>query len=548
MQLEGFVPYKKEDAEKYNNLRWWSGLTFGDILDKAADVYPDKEALVDRHHRYSFLQVKEKVDRLAISLMEIGIKPLDRILVQVPNWNEFVFAYFAVQKIGAIAVLLIDRYRQYEIGHLLQITEATSWIVAQNYKKIDYLPIVDDVLKEHLQVKNVILVRGKDHEAFLNLEKLIDNASLTEDSLRRLADHRPDPMQVAHMGPTGGTTGLPKVAPRTHNSLLCNVEYASRAWEMTGDDICLLAGPIGHDLMFGKGLCGSIFTFGKTVFLDSTEPADICRTIEDEKVTSVVWVPTLAARLVNFEGLQDYDLSSLKKMHCGGGVSQPDLIKDVQEKIGCTFFNASGSTEGQSTMNRSGDDSEIIYHTVGRPTCPYDTYKVVDPNGKELPPNTPGELLLKGPGVFSGYYKAPDENEKAFDEDGFFRTGDVAKIDGAGNIILTGRIKDMINRGGESISPTEIENLINGHPEVEIVAVIGMPDPEMGERICAYIQTKPRANLSFEKIINFLENKGASVLHLPERIEFIDAMPLTRAGKLDKRALRKDIEKKIGAQ
>jgi non-ribosomal peptide synthetase component E (peptide arylation enzyme) len=294
-------------------------------------------------------------------------------------------------------------------------------------------------------------------------------------------------------------------------------------------------------------LCASIFTFGKTVFLDSTEPADICRTIEREKVTAVVWVPTLAGRLVNFEGLQDYDLSSLKKMHCGGGASLPDLIKSVQEKIGCAFFNASGSTEGQSTMIRSGDDPEIVYHTVGKPTCPYDIYKVVDTNGKELPRNTPGELLLKGPGVFSGYYKASDENKKAFDEDGFFRTEDVAKIDDAGNIILTGRLKDMINRGGESISPTEIENLISGHPDVEIVAVIGMPDPEMGERVCAYVQTKPWADLSFEMIINFLKNKGASVLHLPERIEFIDVMPLTRTGKLDKMALTEDIKKKIGA-
>jgi 2,3-dihydroxybenzoate-AMP ligase/mycobactin salicyl-AMP ligase len=545
MHPDGFVTYKKEDVEKYDRLRWWPGLTFGDILDKAADIYPDKEAFVDRQHRYSFLQVKEKVDRLAISLMEIGIQPLDRVLVQVPNWNEFVFAYFAVQKIGAIVVLLIDRYRQYEIGHLLQITEATSWIVPQHHKKIDYLPIIEDVIKDYPQVTNVILVRGSDHEAFLNLEKLIDDANLTEDNLRRLADRRPDPMQVAHMGPTGGTTGLPKVAPRTHNSLLCNVEYAARAWEMGSDDICLLAGPIGHDLTFGKGLCASIFTFGKTVFFDSTEPTDICRTIADESVTSVVWVPTLAARLVNFEDLQDYDLSSLKKMHCGGGVSLPDLIKSVQKKIGCTFFNASGSTEGQSTMTRSGDDPEIVYHTVGRPTCPYDTYKVVDPNGKELPPETPGELLLKGPGVFSGYYKAPDENEKAFDDDGFFRTGDVARVDDAGKITLTGRIKDMINRGGESISPTEIENLISGHPEVEIVAVIGMPDPEMGERICAYIQTKPWTDLSFEIIINFLKNKGASVLHLPERIEFIDAMPLTRTGKLDKRTLKENIKNKL---
>ncbi|MCK4792542.1 MAG: AMP-binding protein, partial [Desulfobacteraceae bacterium] len=512
MLLDGFTPYREEDAEKYNIFRWWRGLTFGDILDKAADIYPDKEAFVDRKSRLTFSQARAKTNRLAISLMNLGIKPLDRMLVQLPNWNEFIYAYFALQKIGAIAVLLIDRYRQYEINHLFKLTGATSWIVPEKFWKTDYLPIIDDVLKDSPGVKHVILVRGGDHKPFLNLEKLIEDGELTDDNLIELAQRRPDPMQVAHMGPTGGTTGLPKVVPRTHNDLLCGSEYAARAWEMGIKDTCLLAGPIGHDLTFTKGLLGSILTFGKSVLLDSTNPEIICQTIEREKVTAVVWVPTLAKRLVYFEGLNDFELSSLKKMHCGGGASLPDLIKDVREKVGCIYFNGYGATEGQTTITRSNDDIETVYKTVGRPTCPYDTYKVVDRNGKELPPNTPGELLIKGPGVFTGYYKAPEENEKAFDKDGFFRTGDVAKIDDAGYVTLTGRIKEMINRGGESISAVETEKLISDHPDVAIVAVIPVPDPEMGERVCAYIQPKPGAELSFQKIVSFLKDRKASVL------------------------------------
>jgi len=350
------------------------------------------------------------------------------------------------------------------------------------------------------------------------------------------------------MGPTGGTTGLPKVVPRTHNSLVCSNQYAAWAWEMNNHDTSLIAGPIGHDLTFTKGLCGSICTFGKTVFLDSMEAGEVCRIIEQERVTAVAWVPTLAKRLASFEGLDDYDLSSLKKMHCGGGASLPDLIKTVKERLGCTFFNGYGGTEGQTTLTRSDYDPETIHKTVGRPTCHYDTYNVVDMNGKELPLNRSGELLIKGPCVFTGYYKAPEENEKAFDRDGFFRTGDVAKIDETGNITLTGRIKEMINRGGESISATEIENLISSHPDIVLVAVIPMPDPEMGERVCAYIQTKPGADLNFEKTISFLKEQKASVLQLPERIEFIDAMPFTKAEKIDKRALREDIKEKIGVE
>jgi non-ribosomal peptide synthetase component E (peptide arylation enzyme) len=251
--------------------------------------------------------------------------------------------------------------------------------------------------------------------------------------------------------------------------------------------------------------------------------------------------------MLQYEDLAKHDLSSLKKMHSAGGTSHPDLVKDVTEKLGMKFYNGYGGTEGMTTITRPRDDLEIICTTVGRPTCPYDTYKVIDKDGNELPPNTQGELVLKGPGVFTGYYQNPAENKKAFTEDGFFRTGDVAKIDEKGYITLTGRIKEMINRGGESISATEIEELINRHPAVAAVAVIPMPDPVMGERVCAYIQPKTGAQLTFDEIISFLRGQKASVIQLPERIEFMDAMPYTGAQKMDKKSLQEDIAKKLKA-
>src|SRR4030043_2435112 len=212
--LKGFTPYRKEDAEKYNRLGWWTGLTLGDLVDKAADIYPNKEALVDDKSRLTYSQARERVNRLAISLMDLGIKKIERVLVQLPNWSEFVFSYFALQKIGAIPVLLIDRYRPYEINHLFRLTGATSWIVPERYRKTDYLPIIKDVLKNSPKEKNVIPARGGRQRHLLNLERLIEQTELKERNLLRLAKRRPDPMQVAHMGPTGGTTGLPKVVPR----------------------------------------------------------------------------------------------------------------------------------------------------------------------------------------------------------------------------------------------------------------------------------------------------------------------------------------------
>ena len=543
--IDGFTPYAETDAEQYNRLRWWPGLVFGDILDRAADIFPDKLAFVDTIGRLSYAQTRDRANRLAVSLMELGIAPTDRVLVQLPNWNEFAVVFFALQKIGAIDVLLIDRYRPHEIRHMARLSEATTWILPEKYKKTDFLPIVEEVQKDCPLLKNVILARSSGNSDHLSLEKLIENASLSEAALAALAGRRPDPMQVAHMGPTGGTTGLPKLVPRTHNDLICASEFCARAWEMDLQDVCLLAGPIGHDLTFSKGFLGSVLTYGRCVFLDSTLDEDICAAIQREKITTVVWVPTLAKRLVGFDRLADYDLTSLKRMHCGGGASLAPLIQDVWDKLKCQFFNGYGATEGQTCITRSDDDAGTVKATVGRPSCPYDSYKVVDPEGNELPPNTPGELVLKGPGVFTGYYKSPDENEKVFLPGGYFRTGDVARIDKKGYITLCGRLKEMINRGGESISATEIEKMISEHPEVVIAAVVAMPDPQMGEKACAYIQTAPGAELDFEKIISFLRERGSSVLHLPERIEFLDKMPLTKTRKIDKQMLEKDIEQKI---
>jgi len=546
MFLEGFTPYKEEDAEKYNRFRYWAGLTFGDILDKAADIYPGKEALVDGKSRLTYSGVREKTNRLAIGLMTLGIEAKDRVLLQLPNWNEFIFAYFALQKIGAIPVLLIDRYRQYEINHLIDLTGATGWIVAEKFKKVDYLSIIQDVLKESPQIRHVVLARGKAQKGLRSLEQLIEEAELTHENLTRLAGRRPDPMQVAHMGPTGGTTGLPKVVPRTHNDYLNRSEYGARALELNNNDSCLIVSPAAHDLALNIAICTTILTFGKVVMLASTNPEDICRAIEKERITLLAWTPALAHRLVNFEDLGDYDMSSLKEMYCGGGASPMELIRDVNEKLGCIYINGYGATEGMNVQTRLDYDMEMVHRTVGRPTCPYDTYKIVDEDGRELPPNTSGQIVLKGPGIFTGYYNAPEENKKAFDKDGFFKTGDLAMFDDDGNIILTGRLREIIKRGGESISTVEIERLIVTHPDIESVAVVGMPDPELGERACAFIQPKPGAKPSFDEIISFLKDKGASVLQLPERVEFIDTLPLTKAKKLDKRALEEDIKKKMG--
>jgi len=282
------------------------------------------------------------------------------------------------------------------------------------------------------------------------------------------------------------------------------------------------------------------------VVTDSTDAVDICRVIERERVTAFPTVPALAQRILDVEDLGRYDLSSLKKIYGGGAPSSPELVRAMYEKLGCKYVNAFGSAEGTGAMTRLDADLETICTTVGRKDCPYAILRVLDQYGNELPPGKEGELVAKGPCIFTGYFKSAEDNKKTFTEDGSFKTGDLATIDASGIIRITGRIKETILRGGETISAVAIEHMILSHPAVRSAAVIGMPDRALGERICAYVCLKEGSELSFEALIAHLKAVGASVLQLPERLECIDALPLTNIGKTDKLALKEDIAKKLG--
>lgn len=545
MSLEGFWEYSREDAERYNRRRWWPGLGWGDIFDKATDLYPRKIGLVDDSGRFTYRELREKVDRLAVSLIRLGVGQGDFALVQLPNWHEFIISYFALQKIGVRVVLLIARHGKAEISYLCELTNPTVWIVPEKYGKIAYRPLVAEVRKESSSLKHVILARGEETKGFQSLEGLIDSGRLTAASLELLEQRRPDPMEVATITPTGGTTGLPKAVPRIHNDFVANVEYHSKAWEITSADTVLTAAPVSHGQGMLCGVGGSFFNCAKYVLIDSTKPEDICAVIEREKVTAFPTVPAILQRIVNFEGLGKYDLTSLNKVYSGGAASTAELVKAVHERLRCAFVNAYGSAEGSCAMTRLDDDLETICTTVGRKDCPYNEFKVINQYEEEVPAGTEGELVTKGPTIFTGYYKSDEENGKIFTKDGFFKTGDLARIDEEGTITLTGRIKETILRGGETISAVGIERLISGHPGIADVAVIGMPDRDLGERVCAYIVVRRGATLAFDDVITFLRGQGASVMQLPERIEFVKAIPLTKIGKADKKVLKDDIVKKL---
>jgi len=548
MSFEGFVPYNPEAASFYEKRRWWLGMTLGDMFDKSCDLYPDREALVGSGKRYTWSQLRRLVDAMAYNLLEKGFRQGDTVLLQLPNWPEFVIAYFALQKAGLVMVLLTVNHTAREITHLNNLTQPRGWILPNSYRNVEFLPLINQVRQKNLLLKNVVLLGEESTEGCLRFEDLLETQADDAEVRSVLERSRPDPGDVCQILPSGGTTGLPKGAPRTHNDYICNIEYKSRAWDLNVTDTCLVATTVGHNLALLVCVTGSVFHGAKMVMLDSTYPQDFCRIVQDEKVTCTGLVPTLISRIVNFDKLGDYDVSSLKKIYVGAANSPPELVKSVEEKIGARYINAFGMVEGPLSQSRPDDSVEVRQGTIGHPCCPYDHFLTLDEEGNQTPTSVEGELAAKGPGIFTGYLKNPDANKKEFTPDGYFRTGDLATIDEKGNIRITGRKKDIIIRGGENIAARDVEDLISSHHDVEYVAVVSMPDPDLGEQICAYVKPARGAVLTHEDIIHHLEKLEASKIFYPARTEIVNEIPLTAAGKADKKILKKDIEQKLEAE
>jgi 2,3-dihydroxybenzoate-AMP ligase/mycobactin salicyl-AMP ligase len=520
-------------------------MTIGELIDRAAPSDRAKIALVATGVRLTGAELRQCINRLAAGLLGLGIEKGETVLLQLPNWCEFVYSYFALQKIGAVPVLLISGYGRIEVSHLCRLTEATVWIVPQIYRNRDYTPCIRAVREANPRLRHVISVRAErpDENFSARLEEMMAGAA-DANVESQIVQHCPKPTDVAHILPSGGTTGLPKAIPRTHEDYLCNVKYLHHVGEMTAEDVCLVAVPVGHNLAL-LNVVGAALVGYRIVLLDSTRADDICRTIDEERVTYLPTVPSLLKRILEFEQVNDYSLHSLRKISAGGEPATPDLVERVRQKLQCSYISEFGMSEGPLCRTRLDDNPKTVCGSVGKPICPDDEFRILDDCGQALPAETDGELAARGPGIFAGYLKNPAENERAFTKEGFFRTGDLARMDNYGNVTITGRIKDVINRGGEKISPAQIEKLLLVHPQIADAAVIGMPDSDLGEKICAYIRVETGATLDHEAIKTFMEDIGASKHLIPERVEFVATLPLTEAGKHDKKALREDIQHKL---
>ncbi len=387
-------------------------------------------------------------------------------------------------------------------------------------------------------------------EGFISISALLEDRIEERMPASRLADYRPDALEPALFQLSGGTTGVPKIIPRTHNDYSLNFKAVGDICGVTEESVVGIAIPVNHNFALScPGLLGGLYRGAKVVLIPSPRTETVLDAIVKEKVTIMPTPPALLIRWMEFPQLRDYDLSSLRYVIAGGARLNAEVAKKIRPVLGCDYFQNLGMGEGMGFWSRIGDGEDVLLNSQGAPMFDEDEVRVVDENEKDVPYGERGELLVRGPITIRGYYNSPEYNKKAFTADGFYRTGDVVRMYRGRYLSVEGRIKDTINRGAEKISAEEVENHILAHPDVENCAYVAMPDRILGEKGCAFVLAKAGRTLNLPDLQAFLKDeRNITVFKLPERLEMVDAFPMTNVGKIDKKELRRIIAEKMEAE
>jgi 2,3-dihydroxybenzoate-AMP ligase len=545
--LEGMVPFPRDFARRYRERGYWADRSLAEEYRVVLDRFSEGIAIIDGARSYTYAEVGRLSDNLALNLLRIGLQPLDRVVIQLPNVAEFVVLYLALQKIGAIPIAALTSHRYAEISQFVSLSGAAACVIPESGGSFDYVEMVRRIKRESPMLQHCIVL-GRPGEGLPSLSEMITTpACLPVTELSRIAI---DPENPAIFQLSGGTTGIPKLIPRTHNDYAYNSKIAAEICDVRTDSVLLVVLPAAHNLPLAcPGIQGFMFHGGKVVLSDSTKPNSMCALIEKHKVTHLKVVPSLLIRLLNDPAISQYDLSSLRIIQSGGQRLQPEVRRLSKKLIPGAFVQENfGMSEGLLMFVRLGDPPDVCLETVGRPVSPDDEVKLLDEEDKVVPFGNVGELCCRGPYTLRGYFGVPEYNARAFTSDGFYRSGDLMRQHVSGNYIVEGRKKDLINRGGEKISAEEIENLILSHPAIKNVACIPVPDFSMGERMCACVLLRDGATVSFDELKQFLLAKEIAKFKLPERLEVLRDFPLSTFGKVSKKALMEMMAAKIESE
>lgn len=545
--LDGVVRFPPEYAKKYREKGYWEDRS---IASHFADIFAkwgDRIAIIDGETQVSYRELDSRSTRLALNLWDLGIRPLDRLVVLLPNSVEFAYLYFALQKIGAIPIMALPSHRYREIGQFVEIAQAKACVIGDKTRDVDFRDLVDRVRREQPCLR-IGIVRGEGRDGFHTFDDLLARTPQTAESV--LAQIEMDPEDPAVFQLSGGTTGIPKLIPRSHNDYICNTKLASAVTGVETGKVLLEILPIAHNLPLAcPGMQGFLMHGGTVVMARSPRPEVVFPLVQRHKVTHIHLVPAILIRFINDPDIGKYDLSSLEYLQSGGQRLQPEVRRRTNELIPQVFVQENfGMAEGLLMFVRKDDPNDVRMVTVGTPVCEDDEVRLVDDDDNVVPVGEVGEMCCRGPYTLRGYYGAAEHNARAFTSDGFYRSGDLMRQHPSGRYMVEGRKKDLINRGGEKISAEEIENLILMHPSVQNIACVAMPDPVLGERMCACVVPKAGRTLTFDDLIAHLEAEELARFKLPERLELMDDFPLSPFGKVSKKTLVEMITAKLEAE
>jgi 2,3-dihydroxybenzoate-AMP ligase len=533
------VPFPPEYQARYRAKGYWEDRPLISHFIERFERFADRTAIVDGDRRLTYRELGQLAERVGRNLLDAGLQPLDRVVVQLPNTWEFAPFYFGLQMIGAIPIMALPSHRFREVNQFVQLSGAVATATPLAARDVSFTELVSRVQAGNPSLRLGFVLADGAPSGFTSIRDL-----LTADPRHTSADVAAIQASINPCDPccfqlSGGTTGIPKLIPRTHNDYSFNSKLATTVTDIQDGDVLLDLLPISHNLPLAcPGMQGFLLKGATVVMGQSTRPVEVFAQVQQHRVTHIHVVPALLIRWVNDPAVENFDLSSVRVIQSGGQRMQPDTRLRTEHVFPrCTVQENFGMSEGLIMFVRLDDPPEVRLETCGRPICEDDEVRLVDEDDNDVPDGEVGELLARGPYTLRGYFRSPEHNARAFTTDGFYRSGDLLRRHPSGNYVVEGRKKDLINRGGEKISAEEVENLILGHPSVQNVACVAMPDPLLGERMCACVLLKPGRSLGFEELVSFLQGEEIARHKLPERLEIFDEFPLSPIGKVSKKDL-----------
>jgi len=523
-------------AARYRAKGYWRGETFSQLLRSRAEAQSDAVAVVGMDQRWTYGELLQKAETAAAGFLALGLKPGDRVVVQLPNLPEFLSVIFGLFRAKLIPVYALPAHRSTEIVHFLKRSEAAAYVVADRHEGFDYRALARAVQAEVPELRHVVVVG--EAEEFASFDGFrADPACLPTDDA--------DPSDVAFLQISGGSTGLSKLIPRTHDDYLYSVRESADISGLEPESVYLTALPAAHNFpMSSPGYLGALYV-GATVVMAPSPSPDVCfPLIEREGVTITGLVPPLALLWMQAAAKKTHDLSSLQVLLVGGAKFLPEAARRVRTELDCTLQQVFGMAEGLVNYTRLDDPESLIVETQGRPISPDDEILIVDDTGAPVAEGEPGNLLTRGPYTIRAYHNEPAANARSFTDDGFYRTGDVVRRTPEGYLVVMGRATDHINRAGEKISAEEVEDHLLAHPAVFDAAVVSVPDDYLGERICAFIIPNGDTPRGVE-LKAWMRKRDIADFKVPDQIVFVDDFAVTAVGKVSRRELRAALRQRI---